>query len=168
MSLKLKIYSQLLVRQNALYTICIGCIIFFLFHSSYFAIPSVIVLQNLSFGAFCTSSTSGTVTVSSSGTRSKTGGITLFSSNPGSRAIIQVNDNKNRVITMTMGTIRNLTDGAGHSMSLAINSFNPTSPIYMTTKQINVNIGGTLTVGTSTTTPKGNYSGSFEIIFNEQ
>ena len=168
MSLRSKIFSQLPVKQNYLLTICIGCIIFFLIHSSYFAIPSVIVLQNLSFGAFCTSSRSGTVTIKPNGNRRKTGGIILMSSDPGAQAIIQVNDQKNMVITMTVGTINNLTDGSGHSMTLTIDEFNPTSPIYMTTKQVKVKIGGTLTVGTSTTTPKGNYSGSFEIIFNEQ
>jgi hypothetical protein len=168
-NIKLKKYFHILAGgRKLLLSLIIGCLIFFLNDITLFAIPSVIVLQNLSFGTFSTSSTSGTVTVSSNGNRTKTGGITLFSSGPGAQAIIRLTDNRGRVVTMTVGTIHNLTDGLGHFMTLAITSFNPASPVYMSSRRINVNIGGRITVGTSATTPKGNYIGSFDIIFNGQ
>jgi hypothetical protein len=168
-NIKLKKYFHILAGgRKLLLSLIIGCLIFFLNDITLFAIPSVIVLQNLSFGTFCTSSTSGTVTVSSNGNRTKTGGITLISYDPGAQAIIQVTGRRFTYVTMTVGTIHNLTDGSGHTMTLAINSFNPASPIYMSQKTINVNIGGRITVGTSAATPKGIYIGTFEIIFNGQ
>ncbi len=106
--------------------------------------------------------------MSSSGIRSAGGSVVLFTSDQGNKAIIQVTVYTNKLLTYTIGNIVSLTDGSGHTMTLAIDDFYPSSPFTPTDKIIEVWVGGTLTVGTPASLPAGNYSGSFEITFNAQ
>ncbi|MCP5063822.1 MAG: DUF4402 domain-containing protein [Ignavibacteriae bacterium] len=149
-------------------TLVYGISIFLLSGLSLKAQKDAITLQDLSFGAFYTGPSGGTVTMSSSGIRSAGGSVVLFTSDQGNKAIIQVTVYVNTLLTYTIGNIVNLTDGLGNTITLAIDDFYPSSPFTPTDKIIEVWVGGTLTVGIPMSTPAGNYSGSFEITFNAQ
>jgi hypothetical protein len=132
------------------------------------SINSTSIIQNLSFGAFCTGNSGGTVNISPTGSRTATGDIVLIPSEQGSPAILQITADNTDYITITTAGVINLTNGSGGTMTLQINDFYPASPFNPVVGQNDVKIGGTITAGSSTNTPPGNYTGSFEVIFNEQ
>jgi hypothetical protein len=164
----LKIFFEELYQYRQLSSLIFGSLVFLFGSLSLEAAPKPKILQDLSFGTFSTSSTGGTVTVPSVGSRSATGGIFLVQTDPGAPAIMQVNFNNANLVTITVGNIANLTNGSGGSMTLQINDFYPASPFTPIPGNNNINIGGTLTVGPAASTPPGNYSGSFDITFNGQ
>jgi hypothetical protein len=125
-------------------------------------------VQDLSFGAFCTRGSGGTVTVSSSGSRSATGDIVLLTSGFYAPAVFHFDANSTNVVSITVENIVNLTNGAGGSLTLQINDFYPASPFTPVVGENTLNVGGTLTVGDQRNTPAGEYSGSFEIMFNQE
>lgn len=135
---------------------------------NYLSVTSTSLIQDLSFGTFCIGNTGGIITIPAEGSRSTTGDIILIPSSPGSPAILSVMVDNSSYITITTGSVVNLTNGSGNSMTLHINDFYPASPFVSTIGQNNIKIGGALTVGSRTSTPAGNYAGSFEVIFNEQ
>jgi len=136
--------------------------------NDYLSITSTSIIKDLSFGMFCTTSSGGTVIVTSLGSRRTTGGIILIQSGPGYPAILQFTTDNTNIITLTTGNIVNLTNNTGGSITLQINDFYPASSFSPNIGQNEVTIGGTLTVGSQASTPAGNYSGSFEVTFNEQ
>lgn len=124
-------------------------------------------IQNLEFGIFYTGSTGGTVSMPSVGSRTATGSVILFSSDEGQPAIVRANLQYNKVYTLTASNIVNLTNGSGGTMTLQIDDFDPPVPFLSQTNSYQYwNVGGTLIVGSPLSTPAGNYSGSFDIIFN--
>lgn len=126
------------------------------------------IIQDLSFGAFCAGSSGGTVIIPSVGSRRSTGSIILIPNQSGFPAILQFTTDKTNIVTITTGNIVNLTNSSGGSITLQINDFYPASTFSPIIGQNNVTIGGILTVGSQSSTPAGNYSGSFEVTFNEQ
>jgi hypothetical protein len=187
----LKIFSKIKLNKGKLFIIVYGSFIFLLntfsmnaqskhsiiqsnntsgkIHANQLlSINSISIIQNLSFGTFCTGSSGGKVIMPCTGSRSTTGDIVLIPSDQGSPAILQIIVDNTDYITITTGTIINLTNGSGGSMTLNINDFYPASPFSPVIGQNNVKIGGNLTVGSSSSTPAGDYNGSLEVIFNEQ
>ena len=131
---------------------------------------SVETYQQLNFGTFILTGTSGSVTVSSAGVRS-------FSSPdfyaPGSMsstvsaALFNVNAEPGTLITILNGPNARLY-GPGGNLILTIGESSTGSPFITTGISTPVFIGGTLTVGSITATPEGAYTGTFEVTFIQQ
>jgi len=128
--------------------------------------------QNLSFGAFCHGSAGGSVIVYSDGSRSATGDVVLlFLGYNFSTALFDVEANAGTIISIQNGSDATLTGSNGGSMTLKIGDANLTSPFVIAVNPPEVTqvmIGGTLIVGNSISNPPGNYSGTFDVIFNQE
>lgn len=131
-----------------------------------------VVLTNtrgLDFGRFVASS-GGTVVMSATGVRSRTGGVVLLNSPTAGQATFTVNKSKsggNRAVIITLpanGTVR-LNSGAN---SMAVNTFvnNPASINSIPNGGTSLSVGATLTVAPNQ--PPGTYSGSFSLTVNFQ
>lgn len=127
---------------------------------------SVSLTRGLIFGGFFTGSTGGSVTVTSSGTRTATGSVVLIPTRPGSQAIFAVTLDRKATVSWTVSSIVNLSNGKGNTLQLTVNDFYPVSPAYLQFGSSNVNVGGTITVGSPAAAPPGDYTGSFSITFN--
>ena len=130
----------------------------------------VIIGQGLIFGAFYSGTTGGTVTVSSTGSRSTTGSIIpiTLGSAP-APAIIQVKGNIGTLVTISNGTDVSLTGSSAGSINLHLESSYPTSPFIINTANwMDIRIGGTLTVGVPGSNPPGSYNGTFNVTFIQQ
>lgn len=133
----------------------------------------VVVLTNtrgLDFGRFVANS-GGTVVMSATGVRSRTGSVVLLSSPTAGQATFTVgkstNGGGNRAVSITLpanGTIR-LSSGAN---SMAVNTFvnNPASINSVPNGGTSLSVGATLTVAPNQ--PPGTYSGSFSLTVNFQ
>jgi Domain of unknown function (DUF4402) len=132
----------------------------------------VTVTQNLGFGAFSHGVSGGTISVSTSGTRSATGTVILL--NLGfsfSAAVFRLVANPGTLITILNGSPVSLPGSNGGSLTLTIGASNPSSPFVIATippAYTTMNIGGTLTVGNSVSNPPGSYSGTFDITFIQE
>lgn len=128
--------------------------------------------QGLSFGAFTLGVAGGTVTISSTGSRSATGDIILLGLGYSfSTALYKIVGNPGTLITLMFGGAVSLPGSNGGSLSLSVNSSNPVSPFVLTVPyptQTDLNVGGTLTVGNLLANPPGNYIGSFDITFVQE
>lgn len=123
--------------------------------------------QTLSFGAFYHGSLGGTVNVDPYGTRTASGDVVLL--NMGytfTAAHFTITANPGTPISLILQQNVTLSGSNGGSMTLDIKGTNPVTP-FVTSAQYPVPtdlyIGGTITVGNSTSNPPGNYSGSFYI-----
>jgi hypothetical protein len=130
---------------------------------------SITTIQNLAFGTFWHDPAGGSVTVNPDNTRTSTPSVICF---PGSfnPAIFDISGNAGTVVTITNGPDILLIRAGGGSMTLHLESSFPASPFVLTgayPTPIQVNIGATLTVKTPADNPPGSYSGTFEIIFNQ-
>jgi hypothetical protein len=133
---------------------------------------NVTTTQNLSFGAFSQGSSGGTITVSTSGTRTASGtvvplnlGIQYF------QAIFQVQDSTGTIVSILNGPDATLQGSNGGTMALHLSNSDPASPFISTIDPPGttaISIGGTLTVGNADVTPPGNYTGTFYITFNNE
>ncbi|MFC5461306.1 DUF4402 domain-containing protein [Massilia niabensis] len=134
----------------------------------------VVTLSNargLDFGRFVAGS-GGTVVLSATGVRSRTGGVVLLNSPNAGQAVFNVgksvNGSNNRAVIVTLpanGTIR-LTSGAN---SMAVGSFvrSPTTAtITIPNGGTTLSLGATLTVAPNQA--PGTYSGSFPLTVNYQ
>jgi hypothetical protein len=139
---------------------------------------TVSATQGLHFGTFCLQnigSSGGTVTVDYDGSRTSTGEVMLLSAAPESReAIYEINLCQGRSVIMTYPATAILAGNNGGYMTLNIG---PTEKGPSgTTFEGNTNcgfitqihIGGTLVIGSNAANPGGTYTGSFNIIFNQQ
>jgi hypothetical protein len=131
------------------------------------------VQQNLNFGSFLTSGSGGTITISNAGVRSTTGNVIAVGSSAYSAAIFQFYSGayKLTLTSLSYSTSVTLTRvGGGGTMQVTLTALNPAIPSKgqnlnkWTT--LNYTIGGTLTVGSLTANPGGNYSGSFTVTAN--
>lgn len=117
---------------------------------------------DLAFGNIVAGTTTGTVVVSSTGTRSNTGGVTLPTATPGTvtAAAFTVTGLANATYTIVPAVVANPTSGS-NSMTLTLNA-NPsgTGTIGSAGTQV-VNVGGTLNVGANQAA--GAYTGSFTV-----
>ncbi|HZL10436.1 MAG TPA: DUF4402 domain-containing protein [Prolixibacteraceae bacterium] len=130
---------------------------------------TVSTLQNLSFGSFIQSGTSGTVTVTPDGLRTASGNLILpnMSSNV-SAALFDVEALPGTLITILTGPDTQLSGTNGGFIFLTVGLSNTGSPFIATSSHTDVFIGGTLTVGALLANPAGAYSGSFQVTFIQQ
>jgi hypothetical protein len=128
--------------------------------------PAVTLVRNLSFGAFYTGTTGGTVTISPAGLRTSTGTVLLLGLGiPFASAQFNINSNPGTVLSILNGPDASLT-WSGYSMNLQIGTSNPASPFVNSnpyTVPVQLTVGATLTVGAPAANPPGSYSGTFEI-----
>lgn len=130
---------------------------------------SVTVDQDLTFGKFCPSSSSGgTVTVSNTGTRSATGNVILFTSSYTEAIFTFFSGNRFRTIySITTNSPRTLSRvGGGGTMKLTVGTPSPASFTLSKNRSRSFSIGGTLTVGSITANPGGDYTGTFTVTVN--
>lgn len=126
----------------------------------------------LAFGAFCQGSLGGTVIITAQGARSATGDIVLLSASFGnfSPATIQVQALKGTVVSIATGLTGTLS-GPGGTLDLQVGTTFPTSPFTVTTDSpqwMDIQVGGTLIVGTPGHNPLGSYSGTFNVTFIQE
>lgn len=126
----------------------------------------------LRFGAFFATTSGGTVSVSPAGVRTSTGSVILanfgYVFGPASFDIIAAPGTQ---ITLLNGPSVTLTGSAGGSVTLTLGTSSPSSPFVTTAippAANTVNVGGTLTVGSSVASPPGAYTGSFYLTFFQE
>ncbi len=130
--------------------------------------------QSLHFGTFCvTSSAGGTVIVGYDGLRTSTGSIVLLSKAPTSQpAIFEVKLCQGRNVIITFAATATLTGNNGGTLTLEIGptekggygaSFSTNTDCNYITP---LRVGGTLVV--SGFAIPGTYSGTFDIVFNQE
>lgn len=128
--------------------------------------------QNLSFGAFITGYTGGTVIIYPDGTRSVTGDIIpVFQGYQHHPAIFEVEANPGVVITIMNGPDISLNGSNGGTLTLHLDGSIPESPFINTLRppfRTQVRIGGTLIVGNMLDNPAGEYSGTFSVTFIQE
>jgi hypothetical protein len=127
--------------------------------------------QNLSFGAFSHGASGGTVTISSTGSRTATGQVVLLNLGYSfSTALFEIVANPGTVISILNGSDVALSGSNGGSMNLHLGDSDPISPFVVpdTPSPMNLNVGGTLTVGNALSNPPGSYSGTFDIVFIQE
>lgn len=127
---------------------------------------TVDLVQNLNFGTFCYSTSSGKVIIDPDGTRSSVGNVILISSTT-SAARFDIESIPGTLITINNGPDAVLA-GGGFTMVMQIGNSSPGSPFITTGPITVVTIGGTLNVGTSGANPPGIYGGSFSVTFIQQ
>jgi hypothetical protein len=130
---------------------------------------SVTADQNLTFGTFCPSGTSGgTITIDYNGNRTSSGNVILFNSTFSEAIFTFRAGTRNRTVyNITTNSPRTLTRvGGGGTMKLTLGTPNPTNFYVRKNQTKSFSIGGTLTVGSITANPGGNYSGTFALTFN--
>jgi hypothetical protein len=132
----------------------------------------VTVSQNLSFGAFTTGVTGGTVTIDFAGTRGSTGDIILLNLGYAVFAAgYRLVGNPGTVVSILNGADVPLAGSNGGSMLLHIGVSNPASPFVINTTPPNytvMSVGATLTVGNAAANPPGSYTGSFFVTFIQE
>jgi hypothetical protein len=132
----------------------------------------VTVTRNISFGAFTHGLTGGSVSLDVGGTRTKTGDVILL--NLGytySTATYSLVANPGTVVSLLPGSDVYLNGSNGGTLRFHIDSTNPASPFVISTippASTTLYLGGTLTVGNTSSNPPGNYSGTFNLTFIQE
>ena len=133
---------------------------------------TVSLSQNLSFGAFYQGGSGGSVIISSAGSRSSTGDIVLL--NMGytfTTGLYDIVANPGTLVSIIFGPDATLTGSNGGSMTLHLGPSSPSGSFIITTTppySTQLNVGGTLIVGSPGSNHPGNYSGTFSITFIQQ
>jgi hypothetical protein len=126
---------------------------------------SLYAAQGLSFGAFSVGTGNGSVTISSTGSRSSMGSITLYGLGfPYVPAIFEVDANQGTLLYIINGPDATLTGSNGGTLTLVIGASTPASPFITSAvppSRNQIYIGGTLQVGGSS--PAGSYTGTFSV-----
>jgi hypothetical protein len=129
----------------------------------------VSTLQHLNFGTFIQTGTNGTVTVTYDGARSATGGVILPNTGAfSSSALFEVTALPGTLITILNGSNAILSGSNTGSLTMVPGEASTRSPFIATSEITNVFIGGTLTVGSMSANPAGEYSGTFQVTFIQQ
>ncbi|MEP7229362.1 MAG: DUF4402 domain-containing protein [Ginsengibacter sp.] len=130
---------------------------------------NITTLQNIQFGAFSQGASGGSVIISADGLRSATGSvIPLNFGNIYSQAIFEIEAPLGSVVSLLDGQNSVLTGSNGGSMTLQIDNSIPASPFYTTVDppaKTQISVGATLTVGNSSLSPPGNYTGNLYVLF---
>lgn len=129
---------------------------------------NVTVTQNLGFGVFYHGALGGSVSITPAGVRSATGDVVLLVTGLYFAAIYRINGPPGTVVSLLNGPDVLLPGSGGGTLSLHIGNSNPASPFVLTPGPYFVNVGGTLTVGSSAANPPGSYSGTFNITFVQE
>lgn len=137
------------------------------------AMAQQIVLTNsraIDFGRFV-AATGGTITVSPTGARTRTGGVVLLNSPSAGAAVFNVGKSNggatNKAVAITLpanGSVR-MTSGA-NSMALSAFVTSPASILTVPNGGVTLSVGATMTV--SPNQPRGNYTASIPLIVNFQ
>ncbi|MDX2432073.1 MAG: DUF4402 domain-containing protein [Bacteroides sp.] len=131
-----------------------------------------VTAQTLSFGAFTHGVVGGTVTISSSGTRSSSGDVILLSLGYSySTTRYEVIANPGTIISILNGPNVSLPGSNGGSILLTVGASDPVSPFVTSTPPplpTYLDIGGTITIGNTAANPPGSYSGTYDITFVQQ
>jgi len=135
----------------------------------------VINQRHLSFGSFFTGSIGGTVKIEPDafGTRTTTGSVQGFYSDPGHSASYVVILIPGRQVSITLQQTVDLTRDGGGMMTMVSGETNHKIPLntFVTSGghpfYNYVYVGYTLNVGSSSANPPGSYSGSFTVTFNQ-
>jgi hypothetical protein len=128
--------------------------------------------QGLNFGAFFQGAAGGTVIIYPNGTRSTTGGV--IPANLGflhSPALFEIDAEPGTPISIVSGSNVTLNGSNGGTMNLAVGALSLGSSFIATAlppSRTMLYVGGILTVGNNLTSPPGNYSGVFDLIFFQQ
>lgn len=137
---------------------------------------TVSTAQHLSFGTFIQAGSAGTVTVTPQQLRSATGSIILPNmSSIVTPALFIVTALPGTLITIQF-TPSTLHASNGGTISLVLDDSDPKSPFIVPgvntpggiNTEVEVFVGGTLTVGPLATNPAGAYSGTFNVTFIQQ
>ena len=154
--------------------IFIACVILFTtcLHASS-QVTSISSIENVSFGAFTrTGGGRGTVLVSNTGQRTATGDIVLLNALGNWQcAGFKIVSAPNTSISGLMGpgTTVTLNGSNGGNMVFTLGSTNKTFPFTSSASGIDyIQIGGTLTIENSSSSPPGNYTGNFMVTINYQ
>lgn len=130
---------------------------------------TVYPMQDFNFGTFYQGNTGGTVDISTNGTRSATGDVVLM--NIGfshSQAIFEIEAPQSSIVTISKGPDVILYGSNGGSITLKLGNTDPEFPHIIATPRTQVKLGGTLIIGDKTSSPPGNYTGSFSITFHQE
>lgn len=123
--------------------------------------------QGLNFGSLYPAGSGGTVTISDDGVRSSTGSIVLFPSAYNVCSFTLSTPRRNRyyfVFNLDIQSPITMTRTGGGSMTLYLNTNGSNSGWSVTQRSpVTLYMGGTLNVGSVSTNPPGDYSGSFSI-----
>lgn len=130
---------------------------------------TVTTVTPLAFGSFAPGTGTGTVTLSATGVRTKTGVVRLVSSGPGSAASFTLTGKgkqKNYIASDPSATCTSMSAGGGNQMN--VRNFT-SSPVAFgakgsldANKMATVTVGATVDVGNSQ--PRGLYTCSFDMI----
>lgn len=126
---------------------------------------TVTATQALAFGSFA-AGTSGTVTISAAGMRSRGGGVILLSSGGGSAALFSVSGTPGATyaISLPANGVVSLTSGAN---SMAVNNFTSSPNLTGTLSgggAQTLSVGATLDAGSNQAS--SSYNGSFDVTVN--
>ena len=133
---------------------------------------TVYTVQNIGFGAFTTGNNGGTVKISPSGVRTVTGTVIPLNFGVQYRpAIFEIEAPAGTIISFANSLNATLTGSNGGTMSLHLDDSDPLMPfntIVTPPARMQLKMGGTLTVGNTSVSPPGNYTGTVNITFNYQ
>jgi hypothetical protein len=134
-------------------------------------------IQAINFGSFTlnpSTSSGGTVTIDyATGSRASGGDVILIPSDAGQRGIYYYYLCPGRQVTVTYDNTIPLAGNNGGSMSLVITTtLGANGSTFVSAKGCDeptiIGVGGTLTVGNTTSNPAGSYSGTFQLTFAHQ
>jgi hypothetical protein len=157
------------INANRKVILCIGCIFLISNFTLKAQIVSVQTINNISFGAFILGNTGGEIKITHDGIRSATGDLTLANLNTLSfPAMFEIDAIQGTQINILNTPDIQLSGSNGGSVTLKLGT--PDTGYNFTTTAVSpqrtaVNIGGTLTIGSSQGNPGGNYSGIFSVTF---
>ena len=121
--------------------------------------------RTLLFGKVATSNIPGTVTISTSGVKSVTGGVIDLGKNH-REAEFRITGPDNALVIVTLPTTATVTGGGG-SGTLSNFTMNLTNPIDLGRRgRVDISVGATLSLGTNL--PGAEYSGSFIVYVDPQ
>lgn len=130
--------------------------------------------QNMNFGAFIGGQSGGTITLLPGGDRTATGTVfPVFMGFNFEPAIFEVEALPGNIIHINLPVSSTLTGSNGGSLILSIaqNQTSPLSPFVNTINppfKMQVRVGGTLTIGSPSEDPAGNYTGTFAVTFMQE
>lgn len=126
---------------------------------------TITILQDINFGAFAVSGSGGTITVSSEGVRSATGGVVLLGDEYHA-GLFRVEAPNGSYLNLDSGLPAMLNGSSGGQMNVELDETYPAFPFNTIAPFHDFQFGATLTVGSAGETPPGVYNGSFEIVLS--
>ena len=128
--------------------------------------------SNVKFWGFHPWSYRGNSYNSPAGIRSSTGDVILLSLGyTYSTTLYEVVANPGTIVSILNGPDVILPGSCGGSITLSVGASDPVSPFVTTAVPplpTYLNIGGTITIGTTVANPPGSYSGTYDITFIQQ